>query len=345
MQNFNTILIVRTDNIGDLVLTTPVFSAIKKKYPNSNIIAWVTSYNYQVLENNPNIDYCFFYTKAKHVIGFYAKIKCQIDRLQKIYQVWRLKPDLVITFSPFRWDRNIWLKFLPAKMIITEQDAGWISENNKPILKSKKDLHQCQWNFSFLYKLGITNTTPKPSIYPNQNYIFQQNQKLQFNNQKLKIGIHISSRKPSQIWNIKNFSKLIQLLMIADYQIILFWSPGSSTNLMHPGDDEKAAELAKQYPSLLLVATSELSQLIAGIANIDVFICSDGGAMHLAAALDKKIIALFGDSSLINWRPWQSKHIAIQKTSYFVNDITVEEVYQKLKLLLSKNENCEITHR
>lgn len=44
------ILIIRRDNIGDLVCTTPLFSALRQHYPNAHLAARVNSYYAEVLE-------------------------------------------------------------------------------------------------------------------------------------------------------------------------------------------------------------------------------------------------------------------------------------------------------
>ena len=60
------ILIIRRDNIGDLVCTTPLIGALRQRFPHGWLGALVNSYNAPVLEGNPDLDEVFVYTKAKH---------------------------------------------------------------------------------------------------------------------------------------------------------------------------------------------------------------------------------------------------------------------------------------
>ena len=53
------ILVVRRDNIGDLVLTTPVFRALRARHPGARIEALVNSYNAKNV-----FLYVFDYTKS-----------------------------------------------------------------------------------------------------------------------------------------------------------------------------------------------------------------------------------------------------------------------------------------
>ena len=50
------ILIIRRDNIGDLICTTPLFEAIRRQYPQAYIAALVNSYNAPAIHGNPHLD-------------------------------------------------------------------------------------------------------------------------------------------------------------------------------------------------------------------------------------------------------------------------------------------------
>jgi len=63
------ILIIRRDNIGDLVCTTPLIAALRQRFPEGWLGALVNSYNAPVLDGNPDLDEVFAYTKVKHRAG------------------------------------------------------------------------------------------------------------------------------------------------------------------------------------------------------------------------------------------------------------------------------------
>src|ERR687892_2259827 len=60
------ILVIRRDNIGDLVCATPLLAALRRRHPQAHIAALVNSYNAGVLTGNPDIDAVHVYTKLKH---------------------------------------------------------------------------------------------------------------------------------------------------------------------------------------------------------------------------------------------------------------------------------------
>jgi ADP-heptose:LPS heptosyltransferase len=56
-------------------------------------------------------------------------------------------------------------------------------------------------------------------------------------------------------------------------------------------------------------------------------ICSDGGAMHIGAALDKPIVCFFGNSDSTHWHPWAVPYVLLQPASRDVADISVDEAH------------------
>ncbi len=63
------LLLLRRDNIGDLVCTTPLIDALRAQLPHAWLGALVTTYNAAVLARNPALDEVFAYEKLKHRSG------------------------------------------------------------------------------------------------------------------------------------------------------------------------------------------------------------------------------------------------------------------------------------
>jgi ADP-heptose:LPS heptosyltransferase len=63
-------------------------------------------------------------------------------------------------------------------------------------------------------------------------------------------------------------------------------------------------------------------------------ICSDGGAMHVAAGLGKPIVCLFGQSVAARWHPWGPAYELLQMPSRQVSDISVNAVARAYATLL-----------
>ena len=83
--------------------------------------------------------------------------------------------------------------------------------------------------------------------------------------------------------------------------------------------------------------TRRLEALIAGLSVCERVICSDGGAMHISAALGKPILCFFGNSGATRWRPWGVPYVLLQPPSLNAADVSVEEAYAAYERLLSSS--------
>jgi ADP-heptose:LPS heptosyltransferase len=156
---------------------------------------------------------------------------------------------------------------------------------------------------------------------------------------RLRIGLHISARKPSQRWPARAFVEFAQALAARrEVEFMLFWSPGDEDDPRHPGDDRKAAEIVAAAAGLRLLPapTAVLPELIAGLSLCDLMLQSDGGAMHLAAALGKPIVCFFGQSDAARWHPWGVRHVVLQPASRDVAEVSVEAALAACEQLLAE---------
>ena len=53
---YENILLIRTDRVGDLVLSTPAITSFRRSWPKARITAVVTGYTEPILRHNPDID-------------------------------------------------------------------------------------------------------------------------------------------------------------------------------------------------------------------------------------------------------------------------------------------------
>ena len=154
------------------------------------------------------------------------------------------------------------------------------------------------------------------------------------------LGIHLSARRLRQRWPMEYFALLLEALKAkyAPLQVLVTWSPGNSEDLKHPGDDEMAEQLRLRVDgldSVHFLRTGTLAELLSIQSLCKVILCSDGGAMHTAAALGVKVVAMYGDSDPIRWAPVGVGHRIIVGDDKNVGNISVERVLTEIQLALA----------
>lgn len=337
------ILFIRRDNIGDLVCTTPAIHAVRQKYPDAKIGILVNSYNADAIINNPDIDKIYIYEKAKHVPDK-NKLKIYINNLNVLFRIRKEKYDVAIacgSYSP-RLTRYTYLTGAVVRIGYLPKCVEKSISYNIALHEPEEPMHEVERVFNLLSPLGIDGKPDNLRIFPDRKEIKKvQNCLKSFNleNNKPVIAFHISSRKPENRWSSEKFSKLAELaIKYLNASILLLWSPGSEKNPKHPGDDEKAEAIVKSLPQIIPYKTIQLKELIAALTVADCVICLDGGAMHIAAALGKPIVTIWGSTNPDRWRPWGVKHIIFQDETKKAENIDIGSVYNVVETLLSSSQ-------
>ena len=325
------ILVIRRDNIGDLACTTPLLRALRTQLPDAHLAALVTQYNAPVLARNADLDTVHSYTKAKHRAPGDSVLRIYADRLKQVMLLraerfdWVLLPGGVQPSSmrTARWVRA-------GRMLVRDEQAT---------IAGAHEVEQC---CHLLTRMGLRYETPplRVAADPAEAAPIVECMRSQWRDPPRNvIGLHISARKVPQRWPPERFAALARRLhQTLQARILLLWAPGASDDPLHPGDDEKASAICAALPDVPVVPvrTARLEELIAALAQCDRLICSDGGAMHLAAALGKPIVCLFGNSSAERWHPWGVRYELLQPASRNVSDVSVDEVLAAYERLASR---------
>jgi len=319
------LLVVRRDNIGDLVCTTPLLAALRSRFPRGWIGALVNSYNAPVLAGNPDVDEVFAYEKLKHRRG--GMLSNLWTRYRLIANLRERSLDYVVLAGSSR--RSLALaRSLRAKKIVGFGASG----SGLDIALSPDNRGQeVEITFALARAFGISGPPPPLRVLPDEAAVLRLRGALTRLGLQRRpvVGLHLSARKPSQRWPANRFAELISEIAREERcAFLLFWSPGSHADPRHPGDDEAARQLLGTLDdgTVLPVRTEALGDLIAGLALCDRVVLSDGGAMHLAAALGKPIVCLFGRSDARRWRPWGVPNELLQPPTKDVKDLSVAEV-------------------
>lgn len=338
------ILIIRRDNIGDLICTTPLFEALRRQYPQAYLAALVNSYNAPAIAGNPHLDAIFAYTKGKHAAGE-TVWQAYLRRAKLLWQLRRMQFDYVILASSGFAVRSLKLARLLAPRHIVGFSTEKASSARIDLAIPQGDglkLHETEDMFRLLAPLGVAAPIPGLSVLadPRQAAALRRALPAEVaDGSGPLVALHISARKEKQRWPSERFAELAKHLHARHAaRFLVFWSPGDENNPFHPGDDGKAERLLAALADLSAapVRTEHLSELIAGLSLCDVAVLSDGGAMHVAAGLGKPLVCFFGNSSAERWHPWGVPYELLQKPSRDVGEIGVDEAADAFDRLLAR---------
>lgn len=325
------ILVVRRDNIGDLVCTTPLVGALRQRFPAAWIAVLANAYNAPVLSAHPDVDAIFLYRKLKH--GGVGLLGLAAERVRLVRELRAKRLDYVFLAKTLFQRREFSFARLAAPAHIVgyaplDRAAPRALDHAVPEAGAE-GLHEVERVFRLARAIGIEGAPPPARLGVDPGEAARVRDAMAARGVRAPVvGVHLSARKPSQRWPAERFAALMRALHERQgASFVLFWSPGPADHPQHPGDDEKAATVARATHDLPVLAwpTQELPALVAGLAACDRVVCSDGGAMHVAAALGKPIVCFFGNSDATLWRPWGVPYVLLQPAGRDVADVSVDQ--------------------
>jgi lipopolysaccharide heptosyltransferase II len=333
-------LIVRTDRIGDVVLSLPVLEAIKRKYPDSQVTMLVSSYTRDLLLNNPWVDETIIDEQAG--LGQFYRL-ARLIREGKFDVAVLLRPTLRLALLLF-------LSRIKVR-IGTGYRAYQVLFNYK-IYQHRKTIerHELEYNLDMLAPLGISSEGSVPRIFLSAEEGKSSRRMLEdlnVNPQDTKIVIHPGSGHSSLNYPLE------KLALLADKLI-----EGFSARIVLTGSKKESDISEKLKGSMVnqpidLTGKTDLRALCALLNAADLFISSSTGPMHVAAALGTPVVALFSPlfvASPKRWGPYGEEHEVVlppvstcykcepEKCSYFncMDMIEPDEILSRVKNILSK---------
>ena len=327
------ILVVRKDNIGDVLCTTPALRALRRALPEARLAILVAEHCRAAVQRNPDLDEVLTYTKAKHRPGFFgAPALWELTRVIRDLRGRRF--DLAIAMGRPCSRSGAWLAYATG----ATWRLGYATPALHPFpffLNVRGDpgamlSHEVDACLDLLEAVGVPAAGRELTLVPDPQTVTAVRGRLVQGGAVEAAGlalIHISNRRETSRWPLASFAETADRLRDQlGLSIVLSWAPGGQDNPLFPGDDGKAEEVAKQMRvKPLLLRTSELGELIAALSLCDFVLSTDGGVMHIAAALDVPQVVLFGKTGLSHWAPISEKSIALRKTGR-VDQISVDEV-------------------
>lgn len=339
MNRSPSILVIRRDNLGDLICTTPLLHALRRQFPAAYIAVLTSSYNAAILDGNPDVDDVFVFLKRQQKSHGHGL-------LGTLWRRWKLERTLrakrfdyvLLANGGWRYARKLGGKTLVG---FRERDNPDHRQPDVivPLENRGQNHHEVEKMALLGSAIGVADALGPLRLYPDESRrkrIAKTLAEAGWQQDRPTLALHISSRQPVQRWPEENFAEFARNV-IDEYgaQILLLWAPGAPDDPMHPGDDDKAGRLLERLRGTPIYPcpTTQVADLIATIALADQMVCSDGGAMHIAAALDKPLLCFFGHSNVVEWRPWQVPHVLLQPPSKVVADIGVTEALEGLRRL------------
>jgi lipopolysaccharide heptosyltransferase II len=299
------ILIVRLRLLGDVVLTTPVIRALRRKFPDAHLSYLVEPAAAAAVSGNPHLNEVIVAPKRRGVARW-------MDDLALARRLRRERYDLVIDLHG--GPRAAWLAWATRAAVrigYTITGRAWMYTHAVARADDLLPRHSVVNQWDLLAPLGID--APDPSrdaieITEDAGAARSVDLKLRaagIGPDHLIVVIHVSAGNPFRRWPAEAFTTLAVRLAAADDRRRIVMTSG-------PSEAEAASRIVaaarlRLGPHEYRVSDPDLNvpELHALTGRAAVYIGGDSGPLHVASGTTTPIVALFGPTLPERSMPWR----------------------------------------
>jgi len=306
---YKRILIVRTDRIGDVLLSTPVIKTLRENYPHAYIAMMVSPYTKEIVEGNPYLDDVIIYDKDGKHKSWQRSIKFARSLRKK-------KFDLAIILHPINRVHLITFFAGIPKRIGYNRKMGFLLSDKLVHAKELGKKHELEYNLDLLSALGmklIDTDLYMPIKSESEKWVNELFAREKILKSDRLLVIHPGASCSSKVWPQERFAE------VADQLIDKY---GCKALVISGPKDIFLAEkvsAAMHNRVINLGGKTSISQIASLFQRCNLLITNDSGPMHIAAAVGTPVIAIFGRAqaglSPKRWGPRGKKSFILHKNT------------------------------
>ena len=318
--DFSRILLVKPSALGDVVHTIPLLPKLRRRFPGARIDWFITPENAELVRHHPALSGVVLFNRKK-LAGFGRNWSATTEMLRLLEEIRAASYELVIdlhgqmrsalvtlaTGAPVRlgFDRPVRrsrthsehheLRNIPQRGWAGAREGSWIAYSHRIPIPTL-DVHAINRHFWLTPILGLDDAPPDSWIYLSAETEKDAKRLLEQHGLR-KFGALV----PGTIWETKHwdpgrFAEVGRWLKQSGYDVLLLGTRRDRT---------RCQTIARACPGALdLSGQTTTAQLAAIVKQAAVCVTNDSGAMHLAVALERPVVSVFGPTNPVQIGPY-----------------------------------------
>ena len=326
LQSIRRVLVTKLRHHGDVLLASPVLSALKVAAPQMQIDALVYADTADMLSGHPALDQLHVIDRAWKRLGLLGQATAEWTLLKTLQS---RQYDLIVHLTEHQ--RGAWLsRLLKPRYAVAPRVNGrgrfWkgsFTHFVSPIMGSGRR-HVVEQNLDALRRLGIQPAQDQHalSFVPGADadaHVAVRLQSLGLEPGKF-VHLHPPSRWHFKCWTAEGWAEIIARIRAAGWPVLLTAAPGEKEGHLIERIQQALAG-RNEPPALSLAGALSLKELGALTGQARCFAGVDSAPMHIAAAMRTPVVVLFGPSGEGHWGPWgtprHGQHQVITRSQQF----------------------------
>jgi len=285
LKKYHKILVVGPSWVGDMVMAQSLFIALKNTHPDCRIDVLAPSWTLSLLERMPEVTNAIAMPLPRGKFGLMERIKLGLSLRSEGYDQAILLP-------------NSWKSAIPPFFANIPIRTGYIGECRWGLLNDarKLDKNLLTMTVQRFVALGLPADAPMPPVCPQPALtISKDRQQAVIDKFRLTPSAKIlalcpgAEYGPAKRWPTEYYSEVARHKIDQGWQVWLFGSD----------KDKAVAEQINREASGFctdFTGRTSVAEAVDLMSLANTVVSNDSGLMHVAAALNKKIIAIYGSS-------------------------------------------------
>jgi len=294
------ILVLRPRALGDVLLITPALRALRTGFPAAAIDVAVDASLGSILQRNPHLDRIWLLPRRRGGVRAWWPIYAGIARTGY---------DLAIDFhgSPRTAFLAAWSR-APHRFGFALRGRGRFYNHRVPRDADRdgfrRPLFAAQINLEMVARCGVEGSVLADCslVLPPEDAAEARMEALlaELAPSRPRIGLAPAATWQAKTWPESSWARAADLYAEAGAAVLLLWGPGER-------EVAERVRAAMRHAAVILPAT-DLGELAAVVARLDLLLAHDSGVRHVAVARGTPTLCLYGPTDPRNWNPPLGPH-------------------------------------
>ncbi len=270
------ILLVQLGRLGDFILATPMFRALKQAYPQCRIHVLASRHNAELARLQPEVEHVQVHSKKIfNTLTLLAAIK------REHYDWWIDPKDHYSREGSFF-----------AQWASAERKVGFNQPGGKKIFEvslaslEEQHTHAAWRNLAALRALGLAADDPRPSLFVGRAAQDALAQFLHAHGLARYLCVNLSAGNEIRYWPLAHWAAFLRAAQSEERAFVL---------IAEAKDAHVAQALTAQIARTFYFPTRHLSDLLAAVERAELVVSPDTSVIHVAAAFDRPVLGLYSN--------------------------------------------------
>ena len=280
------ILIIGPAWVGDMVMAQCLFKTIKQQHPDAIIDVIAPNWSRALLERMPEVNQALVLPFAHGELNLKKRWQIGMELRKQNYQQAIVLPNswksALIPFVAKIPIRTGWMRELRYGLL---NDIRYLNKERLPLMIQR------------FIALGLSKNAelplelPKPSLQVTPDSVNAVLEKFSLNQQKPILALCPGAEfGPAKRWPSQHYAEIARVKLNEGWAVWLFGSPK---------DQPVAAEIQQAVNNACvdLTGKTNLGEAVDLLSVANLVVSNDSGLMHIAAALERPLVVVYGSSS------------------------------------------------